>query len=121
MFNINDVNKYVAKRLNIDVSAVKRINDVYYNEFIKALNSLDDREVKLIYLGTWKARYAVLKKRIRDVIKELRTLNKPETVRINKEEQKEFFKRELRKLWKIKQEFDAENWNKMIKKKNKQL
>jgi hypothetical protein len=119
MFNINDVNKYVAKRLNIDVSTVKRINDVYYNEFIKALNSLEDREVKLIYLGTWKARYAVLKKRIRDVIKELRTLNKPETVRINKEEQKEFFKRELRKLWKIKQEFDAENWNKMIKKKNK--
>ena len=27
-------------------------------------------------------------KLIRDVIKELRTLNKPETVRINKEEQK---------------------------------
>ena len=29
MFNINDVNKYVAKRLNIDVSTVKRSNDVY--------------------------------------------------------------------------------------------
>lgn len=116
MFKIDDVNKYVAKRLNVDIKIVKQVNDTYYNEFIKALNSLENKEVKLIYLGTWGARYTVLKKRIRDMIAELRILYKPETVRINKEEQIEFFKRELRKLWEMKQQFDRETFKRKSKK-----
>lgn len=108
MFTIQEINKSVAKKLNVDIKLVEKVNDIYYKEIIKALNDHTEPEIKLLYLGTFRARYSVVKKRIRDSISQLKLLRKAEQnpATLGKIE---IFKKQLSSLWKLKQYYNNIN------------
>jgi len=114
MFQINDINKEIAKRLSVDIKVVERINNVYYKELVHALNVYTAPEIKLTYLGTFKARFSPVKRRIWVLIKLLKKLKKKDKTDLREMEIKAR-KEELNQLWKIKNEFAIKTFNKIKK------
>lgn len=112
MFQIDDINKAIAKKTSADLKLVEKVNNYYYKEVIKALNNYTASEIKLTYLTTFKARFSPVKRRIWMLIKVLRKLKKKEPspgiiseIKNNTEE--------LRVLWKIKNKFSVKTYNKI--------
>lgn len=109
MFQINDINKEIAKKLSVDVKTVERINEIYYKEVVEALNFYKASEIKLTYLATLKARFSPVKRRIWGLIKVIKALRKK--TGFSEKEIKDRTE-ELRALWKIKNEFAIKTYNK---------
>lgn len=118
MFTIKDVNIDTSKKLNVPIKIVEKIQDTFYKEVVKALNNYESDTVKLIYLGTFNARFLPLKKRIRTLIILLKDLKKENQTDITLSKI-ESFNKELSKLWKIKNTFSTKNYK--IKLKNELL
>ena len=116
MFDINDINKYTANKLKIPIKEVEHINELQYILLKKAFNDYSSDNIKLIYLGTFNARFAQTKRRIRHLIillKELRA--SPDTeININKAKR---LKLELKNLWVIKNMFSTKSYNVKLKRK----
>lgn len=110
MFQINDINKEISKKLSIDIKTVERINEIYYRDVVEALNIYKASEIKLVYLATLKARFSPVKRRIWGLIKVIRNLRKkPVVSEIEIKNRTD----ELRALWKIKNEFAIKTYNKI--------
>lgn len=118
MFTIKDVNIDTSKKLNVPIKIVEKIQDTFYKEVVKALNNYESDTVKLIYLGTFNARFLPLKKRIRTLIILLKDLKRENQTDITLSKI-ESFNKELSNLWKIKNTFSTKNYK--IKLKNELL
>lgn len=112
MFQINDINKEIAKKTSIDIKLIEKVNNYYYKQLIEKLNDYKSSEIKLVYLGTFKARFSPVKRRIWVLIKILKKIKKKpfspavaSEIKTNTEE--------LRALWKIKNEFAIKTYNKI--------
>lgn len=116
MFNIEDINKYTSNKLKISLKEVEQINEKYWKVVKKELNDYNSDNIKLIYLGTFNARFAQTKRRIRHLILLLKELRgNPDTeININKAKRLKF---ELANLWVIKNKFATKSYN--VKLKNK--
>ena len=114
MFTIKDVNIDTSKKLNVPIKIVEKIQDTFYKEVVKALNNYESDTVKLIYLGTFNARFLPLKKRIRTLIILLKDLKRENQTDITLSKI-ESFNKELSKLWKIKNTFSTKNYKIKLK------
>lgn len=112
MFQINDINKAVAKKTSADLKLVEKVNNVYYKKVIASLNSYEASEIKLIYLATFKARFSPVKRRIWILIKLIRRLKKKQSCLAIVSEIKSKTE-ELRVLWKLKNQFSIKTYNKI--------
>ena len=114
MFQIEDVNKEIARKLKVDVKLVSKVNEVYYKELIKSLNNYQASDIKLVYLGTFKARYKPVKRKIRTLISTIKILGARDDVA--SKNKVEDYKKDLHNIWKLKDWFAVYNYNKAKKK-----
>ena len=113
MFQIEDINKEVAKKLKVDVKLVAKVNEIYYKEVIKAVNNYEAVDIKLVFLGTFKARYKPVKRKIRSLINTIKLLrDRKEEASDNKAKD---YTKDLHNIWKLKDWFAVYNYNKAKK------
>lgn len=120
MFQIEDINKEIARKHNIDVKLVTEVNLVFWKKVKKAINGHEAKELKLPFLGTFTARFSPVKRQIRSLTKILKARKKDE---LNPDVTEVYKKvtiglmESFRKLWRIKNIFSENN----VRIKNKKL
>ena len=119
MFQIEDINKQIARKLKVDIKLVTSVNEKQWKLLNQSLNDVKEMEIKMVYLGTFVPRYAVVKKRIRHLINairmEQRKVQSPPVMGVLKR-----LKEQLTAVWKIKNEFAIKNIKAKLKKQNRQ-
>ena len=119
MFQIEDVNKQIARKLKVDIKLVTEVNRIQWKELLHSLNNIKESEIKMVYLGTFTPRYTVVKKRIRHLINAIRSEQKKiENPGVKNNIIK--LKEQLTAVWKIKNEFAIKNIKAKLKKQNRQ-
>jgi hypothetical protein len=117
MFQIEDINKEIARRKKLDVKLVTEVNYKQWRKVEVAMKNHVDSTITIPALGTMIARFAPTKKHIRRLIAVLKNGKKIE----NKTEFQTNYYRSLsnqfKNIWKIKNDFAL----KVIKTKNKKL
>ena len=105
MFLINDIIPNLKKKIKIEFGEnltdkqIEEILNKYWLSVLYALNNVENPTVTLNYLGSFNARYSVLKLEIRKTIDKIRNL----------EDLKTFYEKKLSNMWKTKQHFDLKN------------
>jgi hypothetical protein len=117
MFQIEDINKEIARKNKIDIKLVTEVNYKQWREVELAMKNHLDSNIKIPALGTMIARFSPTKKHLRrilSVLKEKRLIENPSEFQKNYVES---LQKQFRNIWKIKNDFALNN----IRIKNKKL
>ncbi len=107
MFQTEDLTKIISKKLQIEFGESltdKQINGIinkYWLNVLYSLNNVTSASIILNFLGTFSSRYGLLKLEIRRLIEKLRAMEEGAL--------KDFYKKRLSNMWKVKQTFDKKN------------
>lgn len=116
MFQQEDINKEIARRLKVDLKLVTAVNDKQWKLVEYNMKEAKHSSIKVLALGTFLARYSVVKKLIRYLVSLIRETYKQEEID-RKEERIKLYKKRLSDAWGIKNEFAVNN----VRIKNKKL
>ena len=76
IYNIDVINKLVAKKLNIDEQVIKKVNNFYWSKINKHIVDFNARPINLMHLGHIRTSKLLIRNRLKIVIKKLRKFKK---------------------------------------------
>lgn len=117
MKTISIVNKVVASNLNLDIKTVELVNKYYWKDIVKNLTSLAEHPVHIKKIGTIVASPYKTNKYIQYLIKKIKKVEEStKYTQITKEKIIKGLKSQIADLWKKRNQFATEFYNKQNKK-----
>jgi len=119
MKTINIVNKMVATNLNLDVKIVEKVNKLYWKEIVRNLTTLAEEPIHIKKIGTIVASPYKTNNYIKYLLNKIKKVkSSPKYTDLTKERIVIGIKEQIANLWKKRDQFALEFYNKQNQNKN---